>query len=322
MQKPSRHPSGRLFLKACTRAEVRRWVPVLVLWAAGSVTGLGQAPVPTLTGRVVDQAQLLSSAVAQALSDQLSQHEQQYGNQVVLLTLPSLEGESIESVSMRIAESWELGSAEADNGVLVLIAPNDREMRIEVGQGLEGTLTDVASSRIIRNVMTPRFREGDFEGGILQGVGAVVQVLEGADSEQWAGDESVGDSLGDRMGAVAVIIPFVLIFGFAGLRSPFVPRLIMFFFMLPWIGVLTFILYPSRNVIIAVLVVYSILYWAIAMSPWARKAREKLGTNKWVGSTRTSWSGSSSSGGGWSSGGGGFSGGGGSFGGGGASGRW
>jgi uncharacterized protein len=308
---------GAIAMAVCAR------VLVALLGIGVASAGMwGQVQAPALTGRVVDEAGLLSPSVAQALADRLEAHEQQWANQVVVLTLASLGGESIEEVSMRIAEAWKLGSAEEDNGVLVLVAPNDREMRIEVGQGLEGTLTDVLASRLIRNVYTPSFREGDFEGGILQGTEALLDVLEG-DEERAAAlmEDPMEDDLAGRLGAAVVIIPFVILFGFSGILSPIVPRIINFLFLSVWVGVFAFLFFPSQRAAIALLVVYAIVYWSISFSPWARRKRKKAKTNKWFGSSAAGWSGGSGSGGGWSSGGG-FSGGGGSFGGGGASGRW
>ena len=117
--------------------------------------------VPVLTGRVVDLAGLLTPQQVQALDARLQLLEKINSTQLVVLTVPSLEGESLEDFTMRVAESWKLGQKGIDNGVLLFIALQDRAMRIEVGYGLEATLTDAMTSRIIRNEMTPRFRSGD-----------------------------------------------------------------------------------------------------------------------------------------------------------------
>ena len=135
--------------------------------------------VPPLTGRIVDRASLLSPELLSSLSVELAAHEDRTGNQVVLLSEPSLEGESLEEYSHRVATTWKLGHKGLDNGVLVLVVPRDRKIRIEVGYGLEGTLTDAKTARIIRQEMVPRFRAGDFTGGISAGLRAVMGTIEG-----------------------------------------------------------------------------------------------------------------------------------------------
>src|SRR5437667_196672 len=135
--------------------------------------------VPPLTGRIVDNAHLLPADRTASLSAELAAHEARTGNQVAVLTLPSLEGEPLEEFSHRVATAWKLGRKGTDNGVLILVVPNDRKVRIEVGYGLEGALTDLKSSRIIREEIVPRFRNGDFPGGIAAGVKAVLGTIEG-----------------------------------------------------------------------------------------------------------------------------------------------
>jgi uncharacterized protein len=153
---------------------------LLVAVAVGGLASSAAAlDVPPLTGRIVDNAHLLPEPLVKTLSDDLAAHEARTGNQVALLTLPSLEGEPLEEFSHRVATTWKLGHKGTDNGVLVLVVPGDRKVRIEVGYGLEGTLTDVKSSRIIREEMVPRFKDGDFPGGITAGVKAVLGTIEG-----------------------------------------------------------------------------------------------------------------------------------------------
>ena len=123
------------------------------------------ADVPFLTGRVVDNAEILKPATRDAISAKLKAHEQATGDQIAILTLPTLDGEPIEEYAVKVFENWKLGQKGKDNGVLVVVVPQDRAMRIEVGYGLEGVLTDVATSRIIRNVMTPAFKSWRFRQG-------------------------------------------------------------------------------------------------------------------------------------------------------------
>ncbi|MET0205401.1 MAG: YgcG family protein, partial [Casimicrobiaceae bacterium] len=137
------------------------------------------ADVPFLSGRVVDNAEILGPATRAGVTDKLKAHEEKTGNQIAVLTVPTIGSDSIEEYATRVFESWKLGEKDKDNGVLVVVAPKDRKMRIEVGYGLEGTLTDVGASRIIRNVMTPAFKNNDFDKGVSAGVDAIVGQLEG-----------------------------------------------------------------------------------------------------------------------------------------------
>ena len=122
--------------------------------------------VPALEGRVNDRAGVLSGEARQRLERELEQYQQKSGHQFALLTLKSLEGDPLEDFSMRVVERWKLGDKARDNGLLLLVVTRDRKVRVEVGYGLEGTITDALSSRVIRNVIAPAFRKGDYEGGI------------------------------------------------------------------------------------------------------------------------------------------------------------
>ena len=137
------------------------------------------ADVPYLTGRVVDNAEILAPATRDKLTAALKAHEDASTDQIAVLTVPTIGGEAIEQYATRVFDAWKLGQKGKDNGVLVIVVPNDRKMRIEVGYGLEGTLTDVASSRIIRDRMTPRFKEGNYDHGVSDGVDAIIAQLEG-----------------------------------------------------------------------------------------------------------------------------------------------
>lgn len=135
--------------------------------------------VPPLRGRVNDLAGLLSPDQANRLDGELAQFEQRTGHQIAVLIIPSLEGDVLEDFGIRVAESWKIGQKGFDNGVILLIVQNDRKLRIEVGYGLEGVLPDAIASRIIREVIVPRFRENDFNGGIEAGVDAIMKVTQG-----------------------------------------------------------------------------------------------------------------------------------------------
>jgi len=152
----------------------------LVLSSALTLASLVFAlDVPPLTGRVVDLAQVLPVDVAASLARDLEAHESKTSNQVVVLTLPSLEDEPLETFSHRVATTWKLGQKGTENGVLLLLALRERKVRIEVGYGLEGTLTDLRSAHIIRQEIVPRFRSGDLPGGIAAGVQAILNTIEG-----------------------------------------------------------------------------------------------------------------------------------------------
>lgn len=152
---------------------------VLLLGLTLSATLSWALDVPPLTGRIVDLAHLLPADLTTSLTRDLEDHETKTGNQVAVLILPSLEGEPLEEFSHRVATTWKLGQKGTDNGVLLLIALRDRKVRIEVGYGLEGTLTDLRSAHIIRDDIVPRFRSGDLPGGIAAGVHAILQSIEG-----------------------------------------------------------------------------------------------------------------------------------------------
>lgn len=153
------------------------WLAALLVFAAASIAYA--LDFPALSGRVVDQAGLLTPAERQSLDETLTAHETATGNQVVVVTLRSLGGTPIEDYGYQLGRHWGLGEKGKDNGVLLIVAPNERKVRIEVGYGLEGTLTDATSRLIIENVIIPAFRSGQFGPGIVAGVGAILKVLAG-----------------------------------------------------------------------------------------------------------------------------------------------
>jgi uncharacterized protein len=138
-----------------------------------------QLPVPPLSARVVDQTGTLTSEQKAELERKLREFELRKGSQIAVLMVPSTAPETVEQYALRVAEEWKLGRKGIDDGALLLIAKNDRAARIEVGYGLEGALNDATASRIIREIIVPRFREGDFFGGISAGVDAMMRVIQG-----------------------------------------------------------------------------------------------------------------------------------------------
>ncbi len=214
---------------------LRRLLLILMLLAFAPAAGvLVSAPpahaqtFPKLTGRVVDDARLLSPAQAQALDQRLAALEQQSGRQVVVATIPDLQGYDISDYGYRLGREWGIGDKEKNDGALLIVAPNERRVRIEVGYGLEGILTDALSSQIIRNAITPRFKAGDMAGGIAAGaeeIGALLALPpeEAKARAQAAAAQEKRGSSGDG-GAVmlifwAIVLGIIFIAMIAGRRS-------------------------------------------------------------------------------------------------------
>jgi len=261
--------------------------------------------IPPLTGRVVDAAHLLPADVAASLSAELAGHEARTGNQVALLTLPSLEGEPLEEFSHRVATTWKLGQKGTDNGVLVLVVPGERKVRIEVGYGLEGTLTDAKSSRIIREEMAPRFRNGDFPGGIAAGIKAVLGTIEGTYTPPERKAAPAGSPWGICSLAVVVGILTTVIIGHRWKGSS--------------IGsFMAFVLALSPGWILALVAAVIVMVVTLPFGAISGGSRQRYSAgwgSGWGGGNLGGFSGGGGVGGG-------FSGGGGGFGGGGASGSW
>jgi uncharacterized protein len=154
---------------------------VLVLCTAFAAFG---ADFPPLTGRIVDQASILSAETRNTIEPKLADLEEKSGIQLVVATVTSLGGEEIEPYANELFRAWKLGEKTKNNGVLLLVAPHEHRVRIEVGYGLEGTLTDALSKVIITNAMTPRFKTGDYDGGIARGVDDIITVLT-TDAADW-----------------------------------------------------------------------------------------------------------------------------------------
>lgn len=302
-----------------------------------------EAPVPYLTGRVVDNAEILSADTRRRLTEALRQHEQSSGNQIAVLTVPTIHGESIEEYAVRVFEQWKLGQKGKDNGVLVVIVPEDRRMRIEVGYGLEGVVTDAHASRIIRNVMTPRFRERDFNGGTMRGVDALVAQLEGRQATAGAEPRRAQRPRAEKSEFIkapkmalhekvlfgAFIFGIIGLFTFMGIVTPGMGWF-LYFFLIPFWAMFPVVIFGSGvtfYILLVYLVGFPIAKILVSRSDMYQRAAEELkkkGVARiggfTIGGGRRGSHGSWSSGGGFS--GGGFSGGGGSSGGGGASGSW
>ncbi len=154
-------------------------LPVLLLGA----TALAQEPVavPELSARVTDTTQTLDAATQQGLTQKLAALEQRKGAQIAVLMIPSTDGEAIEQYAVRAFEQWKLGRQGVDDGILFVIAKDDRRLRIEVGYGLEGAVPDLLAGRIIREQVAPHFQAGDFAGGVTAGVDSLIRLVDGED---------------------------------------------------------------------------------------------------------------------------------------------
>ena len=167
---------------------------------------------PQLAGRVTDQANIISGPAKASIEAKLQNLEDKSSIQLVVATVSSLEGGDIESYANGLFRAWKLGLAKKNNGVLFLIAPNERKMRIEVGYGLEGVLTDAVSSVIIRSAVAPRFQAGDFSGGIERGVDAIIDVLS-SDTSEWtkrAAEQSMSETI-DQLAPIILFLLFMFI---------------------------------------------------------------------------------------------------------------
>jgi uncharacterized protein len=275
-------------------------------WFASAA--LAEPQFPALTGRVVDQAEILSPAEEQALTQALAAHEQATTNQVVVATIKDLQGYDIQDFAYQLGRHWGIGQKGKDNGVLLLVAPEERKTRIEVGYGLEGTLTDALSHRIIQDRMLPEFREGRMAAGIEAGTQAILKVLE-QDSEtleQLRATDQNAENVDQAIPAmffVFIVLQFV--------RALFRNKAVMFGASL--LGIPLF--WGILGSLLGALVLWVVLAMLLLLF--------SAGGGGGSGGRSHGRSGSSSTGfssGGFSSGG--FSGGGGSFGGGGASGSW
>ena len=245
----------------------------LILLTASALLG---ADVPYLTGRVTDNAQILSFETQKLLTDTLKAHEKRTGNQIAILTLRTLDGESIEGYAERVFKEWKLGQKGKDNGILIIVVPNDRRMRIEVGYGLEGTMTDLMAGRIIRDVITPKFKNGDYNGGIINGAQAVIKVLEGdqqPDSASLAGtgdqgmvseksnsiDSQINDtSIIERILLGCFIFGIIGLFTFIGIVSPGVGWF-LYFFLIPFWAMFPIVVLGTKGAFIC-LITYLIVF--------------------------------------------------------------
>ncbi len=261
-----------------------RWAFLVLLLLLASPALASEPKFPPLTGRVVDEAGVLSASTKRQLTDLLAAHERATGEQVAVVTLKSLQGYTIEDFGYQLGRHWGIGQKGTNNGALLIVAPKEHKVRIEVGYGLEGTLTDAASRVIIERDIVPNFRRGDFNAGVL------------------AGTTSILRALGGNPPAIGEPAPS---FGEGRFESPVSNK--------------SFFNPPDRIALVVMVLFFLIpLIGTVLLVGAFIRSGQKFQWGSHGGDSDGGFSGGSSSGGG----GGGFSGGGGSFGGGGASGSW
>jgi uncharacterized protein len=267
--------------------------------------------VPPLQGYVNDYARMMAPGTVSKLTEELRAFEQSDSTQLVILTVPSLQGDTVEDFGIRVGEAWRIGQKNKANGLILIVAKQERKMRIEVGRGLEGRMTDLLAGRIIDLVIAPRFKRGDFDGGFTAGVSALIDGTRGefkAEVRKSPKSSSGGPSLLTMI--IIGLVGMIFIGAFSRILSGFVggaglPALL--YLGIPGMGILGLILAALVGLAIGLLI------------PFLFSSRGYGGGGFGSGGGFFY-----SGGGGWSSGGGGggFSGGGGDFGGGGASGDW
>ena len=288
------------------------YTSLLALLLCCLVAAAAEPVFPALTGRVVDQASLLSTDQRDYLTSLLKKHEDETSNQMVVVTLKSLQGYSIEEFGYQLGRHWGIGQKQRNNGVLLIVAPNERKVRIEVGYGLEGVLTDYLANDIIQNKILPHFRDKQYPHGIEAGTMAIIQTLQGSYTPLAKTDSSEFNKI-----LAASIFIFLAILFIGNVLKELIKNawlssaiLSMAAFAAVWL--------ISGSVSLA-------LAFAVAMFLFFLMFNEI--SNIWPDvyndpHRRKSWYDNDSSGFGSFGGGGGFSGGGGSFGGGGSSGSW
>ena len=294
-----------------------KYIFILVIFTLllSAFSSHAEIPVPKLESRVNDYANMLSPATEAQLEHRLAALEQTDATQIAVLTIPSLQGESIERFSIRVAEKWKVGQEKLDNGVLLIIARNDRKLRIEVGYGLEGKLTDLVSGQIIRNIITPEFKAGNFDQGVIDGINAMIAVVSGEYSSREI-SRRPSNHQGSGQGVIFGIIAFIFLISQIGrIKRP--AGVAAGGILLPIFGSL----FLHGGLFLFLMLIPAGLVAGLVLSAAGSAAGAHTGSSRGYYRGGGFWLGGG--GGGFSSGGfGGFSGGGGGFGGGGASGGW
>lgn len=295
------------------------WV-VIVVWGV-SLAAVRQPAwaleVPALTGRVNDLAHLLQPTTVRHLETVLEELERSDSTQLAVVTIPSLEGDNLEAFSIRLAEAWQIGQKGRDNGAILLIVPKERKIRIEVGYGLEGRLTDLTAGRIIREVISPQFKLGHFDQGVSDGVAAMIQTVRGEFQAAPSSPASRSRNPGRSPSLLGVLALLFVISSLGRIKrglgavagAILAPIAGLFYFQTGWASLLALIPIGLIGGLLLSLIGPALLF---GHSVGRSRGRH------WGGGGISGGFGGFSGGGG----GGGFSGGGGGFGGGGSSGGW
>lgn len=268
---------------------------------------------PALTGRVVDQAGILSQATITQLTAKLQQEEQETGNQIVVVTLNSLQGYDIADYGYQLGRHWAIGTEKNNNGALLIVAPTERKMRIEVGYGLEGWLTDAISSDIIRNKIRPAFKAGDYNAGVTAGIDSMIAAVKGSYKAETR--KASGNGSTNWFAAILPLTFLALMIISEIIKGGRTQRAINALISATVFGIVTWSI--TSLAIVGIFVAVAV-FIAIMFSGGGGSGGSGGTSNTWGGG---SWGGGGGFGGG-GFGGGGFGGGGGSFGGGGSSGSW
>ncbi|HEX7811851.1 MAG TPA: YgcG family protein [Burkholderiales bacterium] len=283
-------------------------VVAALLFSFGSPAGAEDAPIPSLSGRVVDVTGTLTPQQKGELEAKLAQFEQRKGSQIAVLIVATTFPEPIEAYSIRVADAWKIGRKTVDDGVLVVVAKFDRAMRLEVGYGLEGAVPDAVAKRLIEEAFTPRFREDDIYGGLNQGVDRLIRVIDG---EPLPAPSRASSGAGARSIETYFVLFLAIVFAVGGALRAMLGRFPAAALIGGATGVLAWFI--AAPIFVAALV--GIVGFFLTLLGGAVGGLPRGGRGR-------GWGGGGGFGGGGFGGGGGFSGGGGGFGGGGASGRW
>ncbi|SDC91118.1 uncharacterized protein SAMN05444679_10678 [Variovorax sp. CF079] len=308
-----------------TAARIRRALTALFLVAVGLAGAQAQdlLPVPALSARVIDQTGTLDASQRQALEAKLQAFEQQKGSQIVMLMVATTAPEDIASYANRVGNAWKIGRKEVGDGILVIVAKNDRKMRIEVAKTLEGAVPDIAAARIIDHAMKPRFRENDFAGGLDAAADQLIARVKGealpeVDSKSGDFGNDARDDTGFDWQDLAIFLFFGVLIG-GPIARAILGKVLGPLALGGATGVLVMVL--TSSLVVAVLAGLGALLFTLLSTAFGAGAGRRGGglggggLGGW-GTGGGGWSGGSSGGGGFSSGGGG------DFGGGGASGDW
>src|SRR5216117_1044874 len=290
----------------------KRWLGLLAagVLLAGFACARAEVAVPPLKARVTDLTGTLTAQQVQDLESRLSDFERAKGSQVAVLMLPTTEPETIEEYSIRVADAWKICRARVDDGVILVVAKNDRKLRVEVGRGLEGAIPDAVAKRVVSDVIAPHFRTGDFYGGVAAGTDALMKLIEGEGLPAPRSRVTV-NGVHRAIDLQTIFLLFVALVVTDAIFRRLFGRVIGAGISGGIVGAIVWL----AAGVVAFAVIGGLIGFVIVLINGLGSRRGNWASGGWSGG---GWSG----GGGFGGGGGGFSGGGGGFSGGGASGSW